>query len=207
MKQLLRLVPRIEQKQALFVLIGIALGILLFGLIRFVAQPAPTHYHANFAVFINGQRQEFKGAQYYEEIASCSAEERPAGRVHMHDNVNHVVHVHEKLMTWGNFFTVLGLSLTDKAYFDGERAFVDGRQGNLRFVLNDKPVLTVANKVIESEDRLLISFGSEDSTQLQQQFAQIITDAGDYNRKQDPAACRGSQEGTVWNRLRKAVWF
>jgi hypothetical protein len=75
------------------------------------------HYHANFAVYINGQQEQFKGMKYYEETAAqtCTLEkiDDPAERAHMHDNVNNVVHVEDHLVTWGNFFQNLGWGLGD----------------------------------------------------------------------------------------------
>jgi len=189
-------------------LIGIGVGVLLFGLIRFMAQPDDTvHYHANFAVIINGQREEFKGAQYYEEIASCSSKETPQSRVHMHDTVSHIVHVHDRLVTWSNFFTVLGWSLSDRAIVAGNKAYVDGDGGNLRFVLNGKPVLSIANEVIKSEDRLLIDFGNEDAAQMTEAFEQVESDARLYNQRKDPSTCKGPEELSVWSRLQRAFWF
>jgi hypothetical protein len=208
MKQFLTTIPRVSKQQVQWLLIGLALGIVLFGLVRFVFLPTQeVHYHANFAVFINGERQQFNGPQYYQEIASCTTHDTPQSRVHMHDNVSHIVHVHDKLVTWGNLFTVLGWSLHEKSLFDGTHVYTDGQESHLRFMLNGRPVLSIANEVIQSEDRLLVSFGSADQKTLEQQYAQIESDAGEFNRKLDPASCRGLQQADVWNRLRAAFWL
>lgn len=208
MQHFTQLIPRISKTQAKALVAGLGLGVLLFGLIRFMTLPTDvTHYHANFGVFINGKRMEFTAPQHYEEVASCSATEKPQGRVHMHDNIGHVVHVHEKLMTWSNFFSIIGLSLTDKSFFDGQQAYIDGQDGRLKFVLNGKPVLSLANEVIQSEDRLLITFGAADQQEAERQFAAIKADAAEYNKLSDPSACRGPEKDTVWTRLRKSFWF
>jgi hypothetical protein len=208
MKQLQQILARVESKIVLLCL-GAALGgIILFGLIRFVFVPDTTvHYHANFAVFINGQREQFKGDQYYQEISACSATDRPQSRAHMHDHVNHVIHVHAPLVTWANFFSVLGWSLQDTSLFDGKQAYVDGSGGRLHFILNGKPALSVANEVIKTEDRLLISFGNEDAPALNGQFNQVESDAKYYNEHKDPASCAGPEAPTVWQRLERAFWF
>lgn len=63
----------IKNRWFLFVA-GIVLGALALLVIRFFTySPPQVHYHANFAVYINGQREQFKGPQYYQEVAVCSS--------------------------------------------------------------------------------------------------------------------------------------
>ena len=132
MKQFKGFVPKLDRRAALYIIVGVVAGILLFGLVRFVGQPDDSvHYHANFGVYIQGERRTFEGTQYYQEIASCSAKENPQGRVHMHDNIGHVVHVHADLVTWSNFFSILGWSLNEKVLFDGKTVYQDGKGGEL----------------------------------------------------------------------------
>jgi len=48
--------------------IGLVLGsAVLLGIRFFTYKPDTIHYHANFALYINGQQEQFKGPQYYEE--------------------------------------------------------------------------------------------------------------------------------------------
>ncbi len=49
---------------------GLALGAFVILGIRFVAYQPPhdTHFHANFAVYINGVHEQFKEPKYYEEV-------------------------------------------------------------------------------------------------------------------------------------------
>ena len=75
-------------------------------------------------VYINGQREEFKAVDYYEETAATfcsineSASENKPMTVRIHGNVNDVVHVEDKLVTWGNFFTVLGWNVGPAVCYD-----------------------------------------------------------------------------------------
>ena len=56
----------------------VAVGCLLLGAaiilgIRFATyQVAAVHYHANFALYINGQHEVFKGPQYYSDNLNLS---------------------------------------------------------------------------------------------------------------------------------------
>src|SRR4051794_34250581 len=94
---------------------GAILGALVLLGIRFFSySPEHVHYHANFAVYLNGAREEFKGSQYYQEVNVCSADGNislPQQRTHMHENINSVIHVHDHAVTWGQFFNNLGWSV------------------------------------------------------------------------------------------------
>src|SRR4051812_3302898 len=90
------------------------LGALIILAIRFATYtPEHVHYHANFAVYINGQREQYKAAKYYTETAVCSANKiaTPGERAHMHESINSVIHVHDHAATWGQFFANLGWAL------------------------------------------------------------------------------------------------
>src|SRR5690606_33041163 len=133
--------------------------------IRFVTyEDKRVHYHGNFALYVNGMRDEFKSSTFYEETQSCSADEiRPKQRVHLHDQKPHVVHVHDEGSTWGHLFANLGYGLSGKSIQTDSGVFVDGQDGNqLTFILNGKEVSNVSNEVIQSEDVLLISYGKDD---------------------------------------------
>ncbi len=52
------------------------LGILAFIGLRFVLVDNPeTHFHANFAIFVDGQKDELKSFAFYEEKQVCSSDE------------------------------------------------------------------------------------------------------------------------------------
>lgn len=194
----------------LFVLVGgLLAGALLLVAIRFVTlkPPEAVHYHANFALYVNGERDEFKGPGYYEEVSACSAEhqDNPKSRTHMHDNVNHIVHVHDNAVTWGQFFANFGYTLGDKVLKTNDGVFVDSKGGKLNFILNGKETDFIANRVIGDEDVLLISFGQNKPTQLKALYGTVETDAGEYNAAQDPAACAGDEEFTFSDRLKQAI--
>ena len=90
-------------KSKWFIDVGcLVLGALLALGVHFVTyKPEKVHYHANFAPYVNGQRQTFQGQQYYEETEMCAVETTmsPTERAHMHDKVNNVVHVEDYVVT------------------------------------------------------------------------------------------------------------
>jgi hypothetical protein len=199
----------LRRKAVVGALIGGAIVALsLVGLVRFLVTPHDeVHYHANVAVFINGQREEFRGAQYYQEVAACDQHDSPLGRVHLHDKNSHVVHVHDSVVTWGELFMNLGWSLNNSMVYDGHTPYINGQGGELHFILNDKPTRSIANEIIGDRDRLLISYGTEDDAALQKQFSQVESDAKHFDETADPAACQGPHHEDIWTRLRQAFFF
>ncbi len=198
--------PRRSRLLVLF--IGVILTFVVLGGLRFVITPnSAVHYHADMAVFINGQRERFAGPQYYQEVAACDESTSPLGRVHLHDQNNHLVHVHGDVVTWGELFTNLGWSLSNSMLYDGKVTYIDGQGGYLSFVLNGKSTRSLADEVIRDQDRLLVSFGPNDASTLNTQFSQVESDAKHADVTPDPAACQGPESHSVWMRLREAFFF
>lgn len=189
--------------------VGVLIGLLISTVLRFVTiQDASTHYHANFALYINGERQLFDSFAYYEEVAACSAHDasNPKIRTHMHDNNPGLVHVHAEGVTWGHFFANLGYGLGRNSIETENEVFVDGRDGRtLSFILNGQEVNSPMNQVIQSEDKLLISYGNEPFSELEARLAAIPSDAAEANTRQDPSACAGTHSSSFGSRLKQAI--
>lgn len=200
-----------SKKILLSLLAGFVIGALWLVAVRFVLIKDDTvHYHANFALYINGEREEFESPLYFEEVQSCTedSQQDPKGRAHLHNQENSIVHIHDHAATWGHFMANLGYGLSNNSLnSDKGVVHVDGQHGNLRFVLNGEVVDTVANRVIGDSDVLLISFGTEEDQKLMEYFDAIPTDAHQYNDELDPAGCSGSEPLTFWTRLKKSFAF
>jgi len=186
-----------------FLVIGLLVGAVIILGIRFVTYSKPqTHYHANFAVYINGQREEFKGPQYYEEIAACTTNGpiQPAQRAHMHDGINSVIHVHDDGVTWDQFFENIGWYLGPNFIQDDKgNMYVENGDNKLNLVLNGQnltDLTSLSNVVIKDEDRLLVSFGDINKATLDTEFKSVPSTAHHYDVTPDPASCAG-QMGKV----------
>lgn len=200
---------RIPKKLLLAACLGFACGVLWLFAIRFaLVQKKEVHYHANFAVYVDGIKEEFDSFTFYEEVQSCGADEKnnPRTRTHMHDSIEHVVHVHDEAATWGHFFANLGYVLGNDLLKTDRGIFVDEENGKqLTFVLNGREVNGVANATIRSEDVLLISYGAEPADTLTDRYDAIIKDAAEYNLRDDPSACTGGKPLSFKERLVKAL--
>lgn len=198
---------------------GFLLGAFWLIALRFVTfQDKRVHHHANFALYINGQRDEFKSTTFYEETSACSADEiGPRTRVHLHDQKSSVVHVHDEGATWGHLFANLGYSLSNKSVQTDKGIFIADDKSSLTFLLNGQRVESIANETIRSEDALVISYTSPEYEQsdlaivqapedfAQDKYKELQKDAAEYNQKNDPSACSGSKPITFGERLRKSV--
>lgn len=192
--------------------LGLLAGIALLGLARFVFTPwyEPPHHHANWAVFVDGHRLDLSADRYMEGVGSCVTPGRvdPTQRAHMHENVDEVVHVHDEGVTWGHFLRNLGFGLGDDYLItdDGRRLFEE-EDRTLEFVVNGFLTDRIDNRLIESGDRVLISYGPESPEEvLESQFPRVADNAEEYNDRMDPASCAGTAERTIWDRLLLAFW-
>jgi hypothetical protein len=192
-------------------LVGLVVGVLGLAAFRFaVAAPEPpTHYHANFAVFVNGARLDLTDQRYMEDVAACPAAAvgvPPRSRVHLHNNDHDVVHVHHEGATWGHLMANLGFVLGDRIMMTDEgELFLADEGGTLKFILNGRPEWSVHNQEIRPGDRLLVSFGPETKEEaLERQFPAVASNAAEYDELSDPAGCAGPDEPTLRDRIRHA---
>ena len=100
-----------------FLLLSLISLIWLLG-VQLFSDGEGVHHHANFQNYIHGQRQSFESFNYYEEVSICSEaySYQPTSRVHMHDDVAHLIHVHDQAVTYGHFMANLGLNLSESHF-------------------------------------------------------------------------------------------
>jgi hypothetical protein len=209
MAKFLKKISSIPSKLWLTLGVGFLLGVFSLVAIRFITYETDNvHYHANFSMFVNGEKDEFESFTFYEEVQACVADgaDNPRSRVHMHDRQNSVVHVHSSGATWGHFFANLGYVLGDELIKTDDGIFVDSEEDKeLTFILNGESVPEIANRIIENEDRLLINYGSEQSDEIEKRFDAVPSDAGEYNQRHDPSGCAGDSKLTFGQRLKQAI--
>ncbi len=202
------MIKSFQKPIAIALLAGFLVGIVWFVAVRYVMYQSNTvHYHANFSLYINGKHDEFKSFTFYEEVQACTSEadNDPKHRVHMHNQENDVIHVHAPAVTWGAFFDNLGYSLGDKSIETDDGVFANNDTEKLTFTLNGQQVDKIANRLMASEDRLLINYGNDDTATLQSRFNEVASSAAEKNTQQDPASCSGSVKLTPLNRLKKVI--
>lgn len=188
---------RFAQNKWIFLGIGLLVGASIIIGIRIVnyTPKESVHYHANFALYVNGQQEQFTGPQYYEETAAatCSIEpvNTPNERAHMHDNINSVVHVEDSLVSWGSFMQNLHFAMGDNYLKTADNFYENNGQSKLSFILNGEKVSSIADRIIGDNDRLLINYGTQTMEELQKEYATVPSNADQYDTTQDPESCSG----------------
>ena len=182
----------------------LVLGAAIILGIRFLTyKPVTVHYHANFALYLNGQKEQFSGMQYYTETEMCTLNTAmtPTGRAHMHDNVNNVVHVEDHAVTWGQFFANLGWYMgPDFIQSPDGTMYKEAGDSKLNVIIDGQNYTDlggIANTVIKDQDKLLVSFGNGSDCTLQQEYSAIPSTAHHYDVTKDPASCSGSHSTTT----------
>lgn len=186
---------RIRRNMASILLLisGFIVGVVWLGSLRFfLVKPSETHYHSNFAVYIDGVREEFKSFTYYEEVAACTSQyaDNPKGRVHLHDNVNDVIHVHDKRVTYADFFSNINWALGPDFVRNDNGLITNTADKSWVFILNGEKKDRVDNVIIGDQDKLLLSYGSA-TTDFNAQYDKIENKAKETDSYQDPASCSG----------------
>lgn len=175
-------------------------GIYLLGYVQWWLPFIPPHYHANFVVYINGERIDFSADEFMEDVAGCSLTGKmlPKDRVHLHENNGETIHIHHDGVSWGHFFTNIWVVFGDNFITtNDEDIFVGSEDRRLSFILNDEQIENPFNKLINSKDRLLIVYGEENPEELQSLFDTVSSNAGEYNTKYDPGSCGGTNENAI----------
>ncbi len=191
---------------------GVVLGVFLLAAFRFMTVPPPpvTHHHANWAVFVGGERLDLSDDRFMEDVASCRTSPesiRPQDRIHLHDGDDDVVHVHHPAATWGQLLANLEMAAGPDYLFtpDGSKHFA-GDDSLVVFIRNGQRVYDLSNETVRSEDRVVISFGTETPEEvMERHFSQVADNAAEHNEMADPGACMGSHEAESFTvKLRRA---
>lgn len=132
----------------------------------------PVHWHADFAVVVNGEQFDFNRPGF---ISKEGEEKNPW--VHIHEPRPTVVHVHREQTTWDEFLGSLGFRLTDtKLTLPDGRVFTTGEGGTLKFFVNGVKVDILAFEYISDLSQVLISFGPETEEQVRASQVPLVTD-------------------------------
>jgi len=179
-------------------------ALVILGIRFFTYHPDKVHYHANFAVYINGQKEEFKNPVYYIAIsATCSTDtaKTPVDRAHMHNGVNNIVHIEDHTVTWGNFFQNIGWVVDPRLIRTPDALYLPDDSRKITFILNGQQVDGAMRQVDGDQDKLLIDFGTSSQSDIQKEYQAIPSTAKKYDTAPDPKSCSGSKPITLRERL------
>ena len=177
-------------------IMGVVLGVMTILGIRFVTYVAPTstHYHANFAVYVDGKQEQFdSNPLIYADVTECTENVAmtPTERAHLHENIKDVVHVEDEAVTWGNFFQNIGWNVDYEYMSTPKSLLADTDTKKVSYILNGEVVSDISARVISDKDRLLVSYGTSTKDEINKQFATVASTDEKYDIEKDPASCSG----------------
>jgi len=122
------------------------------------------HTHAGLLTMIYGQQFDYSSPVYQIKSRYIDFEK---------DN-GETIHMHAANVTMGFLFDSLHIGLTDKCFiFPDKRNFCTNDKYNLKFFINHHQVEDIRHYVFKDSDRILISYGNENATQIDDQLAKL----------------------------------
>jgi len=129
------------------------------------------HEHASVLVRIFGDKFDFAATTY--QIKSSW--------IHFEESDGNTVHRHSSGVTLNYLFESLGIGIDEDCYIFGDgRQFCTNEDYSLKYFINGDSVNSINDYVVQNDDRILISYGSETEEQVIAQLneldSQIIRD-------------------------------
>ena len=122
------------------------------------------HEHAAIKVMIFGDEFDF----------SSPAFQVKNRYIHFESHNGDTIHRHASGVTLGFLFKTLNIGLTEECYaFPDKREFCTNDDYSLKFYINHQNVPSILDFVLKDGDRILISYGNENSTQVEEQLARV----------------------------------
>ncbi len=131
------------------ILLTIATLFSIFFLVK-KTQSSEVHFHSGFQVYEDDELLDFSDPQYM-SLVPCSDDGHPTKteeKVHLHDGVGDVAHIHQANVVWEDLFQYIKLDLNDKT---------------ITAYLNGSKIEDVLNKNIKEHDSLILLIGKHDS--------------------------------------------
>lgn len=136
------------------------------------------HVHADFKVYLDGRSVDFSQPRYQVR----------AQHVHVEGGDGNIIHVHATGVKIGYFFSTLGMKFNSTCFSDNGRQHCNNENKTLKFFVNDAPAGEWDNYVLQSMDKILISYGNE--TNLTTQFNSITTKSESFDTGKVPLPMR-----------------
>jgi hypothetical protein len=125
------------------------------------------HEHASMLVRIFGDKFDFSAPAYQVKTPY----------IHFEGGDGNTVHRHASGVQLGFLFDSIRIDLTDECFVFPDKApehtFCTNEDYSLKFYINHKKVDSIMDHVLEEDDRILISFGNENQTQIDEQLREL----------------------------------
>lgn len=164
------------------IIVAIGIGVFLLILISYVifspkqstplsASPTSTqsitqaiNKQATFAIYTNGTLRIFTDPRYHNK----------SNDVYLEANNPSLIHVKKAGITWGDFFASLPMKVTAECLITGTgQEFCTNDTHRLKFYINTKETPDALSREIQSEDKLLVSYGPTSDPAIKDQLQKI----------------------------------
>ena len=126
------------------------------------------HEHISLLVRIFGDKFDF----------SLPAYQIKSAWIHFEGADGNTVHRHASGVTMGYLFESLGLTVTDECFiFQDGREFCNNEDYSIKFYVNHQKVDSILDYVGQEDDRILISYGNESPEDIEEQLAELDSQA------------------------------
>ena len=135
------------------------------------------HYHADFALYIDGERYNFAQDKYM-----STGNKSLSNFAHLHDMKGNIIHKHASGITLGFFMETVGMKLNDTCLMiDDGTSYCDDGNKELKIYVNGKHNDEFAEHDIKDEDKILLSYGDVSEEELQAQIESVSYEACIYS--------------------------
>ena len=122
------------------------------------------HEHASLLVRIFGDKFDFDSPAY--QIKNSW--------IHFEDSDGTTIHRHSSGVTLDYLFANIGIGIDNECYkFPDGRQFCTNEDYSLKYFINHEPVKDINDYVLEDDDRILITYGSETPEQIEEQLMEL----------------------------------
>lgn len=144
-----------------------------YGVYTYIQNPSRTanfgavgsaHEHAAFSVFINGEAIDFSQDKY----------QLKNRYIHVEGGDGDTIHKHATGVDIGFFFETLGMRFTSECFtMDNGTQYCNDGTNSLKFFVNGVRNNMYNNYVLKDNDRILLSYGSEEQQQIDEQIKTV----------------------------------
>lgn len=160
----------------IFATVGVIVGISAYNFVSMQAKSpdlppgagrlGDEHEHASILVRLFGDKFDFTVPTY--QIKSSW--------IHFEAQDGTTIHRHASGVTLGYLFGTLGITINDQCYiFPDGREFCTDDEYSLKYYINREKVADIRDYVFEDGDRILISYGNETMSQIDDQLNELYS--------------------------------
>jgi hypothetical protein len=162
----------------LFFIIVSCLGYYLYDKYNpFTYYDDEVHVHSDFLIIVNDKELDLTDSKY-----QSSTKQILHKNVHLHDGEDHVVHRHAEEITFAEFLSSLGITMTEKCLsVDTAEMYCSSEEEALVLFVNQEPVSNPLSYINQEEDQILIYFGRPDNLNLETYLGRITDESCIYS--------------------------